>query len=284
MSGHAARNLMQIRTRCLFNNSRRTSSVKLLQASHPNATCMLIHPPIQPYNRKIHTTSICHSSSEKPLSKPIPARASLMQPDPNDNPESREHGPPLQLYNVMADMVPPGWKVGSVKQDGFIVGDFDLPGPVILLNGSLFMWDVPQFGCASDEILDAESDGVESVDEEGSPFHGWDIGCLRLLEVVDPRPEILVLGTGAKNYPLPSLLRAYLLKLGMQIEVTSTRNAASTYNVLLQEGRRAGALLLPLFPTSARTGQSLITLGDPSEIESNGVGKGKEDSQKLQST
>ncbi|TPX50790.1 hypothetical protein SeLEV6574_g00694 [Synchytrium endobioticum] len=162
----------------------------------------------------------------------------------------------------MPDTVRAGHKITSVKQNGFIVGDFDIAGPIMLLNGSLFMWDVPQFGVGSDEIVESEVEGLECVDDEMSPFHGWDTTCLKLLELVDPRPEILVVGTGAVTYVIPRLLRSYLMELGMHVEYMSTTNAAATYNVLLQEGRRVGAALLPPFPTCARTSQSLVSLSD----------------------
>ena len=32
--------------------------------------------------------------------------------------------------------------------------------------------------------------GVESVDEEGSPFHGWNTECFKLFEFVDPKPGV----------------------------------------------------------------------------------------------
>eukprot|EP00842_Homolaphlyctis_polyrhiza_P000441 jgi/Hompol1/1398/HPOL_003051-RA len=62
--------------------------------------------------------------------------------------------------------------------------------------------------------------------------------------------------------PLPPLLRKYLASLGIQIEVLASRQAASTFNVLLQEGRNPAAAFLPLIPTSARSGQPLVEVFD----------------------
>ena len=46
----------------------------------------------------------------------------------------------------------------------------------------------------------------------------------------------------------------------MQVEVSTSQNAASTYNVLLAEGRRVACAILPIIPTCARTGKCLVEL------------------------
>ncbi len=55
---------------------------------------------------------------------------------------------------------------------------------------------------------------------------------------------ILILGTGAKQrFPTPEVMRP-LLALGRSVEIMDTPAACRTYNVLINEGRRAAAALL----------------------------------------
>ncbi|MFV3075673.1 Mth938-like domain-containing protein [Niveispirillum fermenti] len=62
----------------------------------------------------------------------------------------------------------------------------------------------------------------------------------------DPRPEILLLGTGARMGLLPSALRRALKEQGVVVDVMDSPAACRTYNILLAEGRRVAAALLPV--------------------------------------
>jgi uncharacterized protein len=57
--------------------------------------------------------------------------------------------------------------------------------------------------------------------------------------------DILLIGTGREHRPLPEELQLRLRELGIRFDVTTTSAAASTYNILLAEGRRAAVALLP---------------------------------------
>ena len=58
------------------------------------------------------------------------------------------------------------------------------------------------------------------------------------------KPEIVLLGTGARQqFPLPRLLRP-LLTQGIGVEVMDTAAACRTYNIIMLEGRRVAAALL----------------------------------------
>ncbi|ALJ37172.1 hypothetical protein D9623_15075 [Azospirillum brasilense] len=62
----------------------------------------------------------------------------------------------------------------------------------------------------------------------------------------EPRVEFLLLGSGARMQLLPKALRQSLRDAGLVVEVMDTGAACRTYNVLLAEGRRVGAALLPV--------------------------------------
>ncbi|ORX91155.1 DUF498-domain-containing protein [Basidiobolus meristosporus CBS 931.73] len=113
--------------------------------------------------------------------------------------------------------------------DTFTLSDGEkIQGPIIILNGTVFEWNVP-YGKKND----------------AKPFDTWVPEMFKLFEVVSPKPEILVLGTGDDLVPLPESLRQYLFKQGVQIEIQNTRSACQTYNVLLDEERAVSAALLP---------------------------------------
>lgn len=56
--------------------------------------------------------------------------------------------------------------------------------------------------------------------------------------------DILIVGTGKDLMPLASALRAKLREAGIGCETMSTGAAVRTYNMLVDEGRRVGALLI----------------------------------------
>ncbi|MCB1367058.1 MAG: Mth938-like domain-containing protein [Rhodobacteraceae bacterium] len=58
--------------------------------------------------------------------------------------------------------------------------------------------------------------------------------------------DVLLVGTGADIAPLPTDQRRALEAAGIGVEVMATPSACRTYNVLLAEGRRVAAALLPV--------------------------------------
>ncbi|KAJ7167752.1 DUF498-domain-containing protein [Mycena filopes] len=132
---------------------------------------------------------------------------------------------PTSLTNILASEIPLAVQVASVSEEGICLEDgLHLPAACIFVDGKVFLWDVP-----------------ESVTQ-------WGREHLAMFEVVVPRPEILILGTGIEMAHPPPSFRSYLKDLGIQVDVMSTRNACSTYNLLAEEGRRVAAALAPLSP------------------------------------
>lgn len=58
--------------------------------------------------------------------------------------------------------------------------------------------------------------------------------------------EVILVGTGRKQRFLPSGATRKLLDMGVGVEIMDTQAAARTYNILMAEGRRVIAALLPL--------------------------------------
>ena len=78
------------------------------------------------------------------------------------------------------------------------------------------------------------------------PRHASEIDETSLARVFTARAEIdlLFIGTGADPVLLPEALRWRLKDAGIRFETLSTSGAASTYNVLLADGRRPAAALI----------------------------------------
>ena len=60
------------------------------------------------------------------------------------------------------------------------------------------------------------------------------------------RIDVLLVGTGSEIAHLPPALRSGLEAAGVGVEVMASPAACRTYNVLLGEGRRIAAALLPV--------------------------------------
>ena len=58
-------------------------------------------------------------------------------------------------------------------------------------------------------------------------------------------PEILLIGTGRRQHFLPPALLGPLLAAGIGVETMDTQAASRTYNILMAEGRRVVAALIP---------------------------------------
>ena len=63
---------------------------------------------------------------------------------------------------------------------------------------------------------------------------------------IDPAPEFLLLGTGARLTHPPRALRESLEERGIGIEAMDSRAAARTWGMLRSEGRWIAAALMPL--------------------------------------
>ncbi|GAA5898516.1 hypothetical protein JCM8208_004686 [Rhodotorula glutinis] len=119
-------------------------------------------------------------------------------------------------------------KAGFTLSDGMVV-----PAPILLIDGQCFLWDVAH-------------PTAEGKDPRGFEWDGWSVDKVKVFEALSPRPEILLVGTGTATQFAPPEFKKYLNSLGIQVDVLDSRNAASTYNLLQEEGRRVAAALYPV--------------------------------------
>ena len=103
----------------------------------------------------------------------------------------------------------------------FLIGERDWRSPVLVTPAVTFVWNVAR---AEELALDN----------------------LAPLASAEVPTELLVLGCGARAIFIAPDRRAALKGAGMALEVVDTGSACRIYNVLLAEGRRVAAALIPL--------------------------------------
>jgi uncharacterized protein len=103
----------------------------------------------------------------------------------------------------------------------FRIGERDWRSPVLVTPTRTTAWDVTR---AEDLALD----NLAALKEAPTPT------------------ELLVVGCGPRAVFLPPTLRASLKSAGLSLEVVDTGSACRIYNVLLAEGRRVAAALIPI--------------------------------------
>ena len=86
----------------------------------------------------------------------------------------------------------------------------------------------------------------DRVVNDWAPEALHDLKAEYLEGILELQPEVVLLGTGkCQRFP-PAAVTAPLVEAGIGFEIMDTAAACRTYNVLLSEGRRVAAALLPL--------------------------------------
>ena len=120
-------------------------------------------------------------------------------------------------------LIPEGRQIiQSYSHGRFKISGHEYYGPVIVLPDAVIEWNVD--GTAAD--LDVTSFSQAAL----------------LAEALD----VVLLGTGAQMEFVPPSVRGALKDNGITLDVMDTGAACRTYNVLMAEGRRIAALLLPV--------------------------------------
>lgn len=111
-------------------------------------------------------------------------------------------------------------QVRGIGGTSFMINDIYVRQSVLLLPKSFFLWNAKKF----------EDISIES---------------LTLFSMLYPTIEVLFIGCG-ETQPGPGLVEIikHFKKKGIVVELSDTANAASTFNVLVGEGRNVGAALL----------------------------------------
>lgn len=106
---------------------------------------------------------------------------------------------------------------------------------VLIVGGEAFAWK--PWGNIGRNLLNARGQW-----DAGGAEAAWGV-----LEVVWPKPDLLILGVGGKMAELAPQARARLNALGVRVEIQDTRNAAAQFNLLATE-RGVGSVAAALVP------------------------------------
>lgn len=109
--------------------------------------------------------------------------------------------------------------IQSYKGNGFRVSGNIFSGPIIVMGDAVLSWDIPS-----------------SNDKQ---FLTADIRSL------SGQIDVLLIGAGQKFSFMTPVQRAAFSNMGFSVDVMDTPAACRTYNVLILEGRRVAAALIP---------------------------------------
>lgn len=92
--------------------------------------------------------------------------------------------------------------------------------------------------------------GAATLIEDFAPGRVGEIDDGAIERILELRPEVVLLGTGARaEFPPPATLAAFLRR-GIGVETMDNAAAARTFNVLVGEGRNAVAVFLLAKPSA----------------------------------
>jgi len=109
-------------------------------------------------------------------------------------------------------------------------------------QGAVAAWPVADAAAVSTDLL-RQAAGLANAPVD--PLAFLDAPEDALPDLASDAPEVLLVGTGARLRFLPRETIAPLLAVGIGVEVMDTQAAARTYNILMAEGRRVVAALIP---------------------------------------
>lgn len=116
--------------------------------------------------------------------------------------------------------------IDSYGPGRFQIAGIAYAGPILVFPNAVLEWD---------------------IGADADIFTTMDPSSLRRVSQANPAVEVLLLGTGAKTeFVRPSLKASIKQAIGLVPDAMETGAACRTYNILLAEGRRVAAALLPL--------------------------------------
>lgn len=181
-------------------------------------------------------------------------------------PKSRDRGPKSEedtqtdftALNILSNTPVPTTAVDACIDDGFALDSgLKVSGAgIILMGGEAFKWrpwlrEGRKEGTIGAGGVGDDSKGVSSVAGKLQNRKGQfevDRQAWGILDLVWPKPDLLVLGTGARMLPISPETRRHINELGIRIEVQDTRNAAAQFNLLATERgvQQVAAALVPV--------------------------------------
>ncbi|KAG0131201.1 hypothetical protein HOY82DRAFT_485467 [Tuber indicum] len=192
----------------------------------PTPRLLTLHPlprpsPRPPKSQPLHT--ILHPS---PSRSPEPATSnSSLKGHNHDTPSP---APGLLGLDIYSELPSPVNSVEALYDTHFLLASGIRTAPksgIFLLNDFVFSW-APDVACKGGLV-------------------GFGEGSWGVLEVVWPKPELLIIGTGKRTLFLAPEDKKRIAELGVRVDVMDTGSAVAQFNLLATERGSgiAGALL-----------------------------------------
>ncbi|KAJ5095781.1 hypothetical protein NUU61_005137 [Penicillium alfredii] len=236
----------------------RTSLSSTPNTSHLRITSRIPHPspslrtpaPACPPSRlgtELPSTRRYNSSPSIRPTRMIPRAHSHKPADHDRGPESKEDTlTDFAALNVLGNIPAPTTAIDACLDSGFHLNNgVKVTGgdALLLVGGEAFSWRPWKAveGAVDDRAAKAamlNSKGQFELDERV-----WG-----LLDVVWPRPDLLILGMGSSMFPLSPETKRQINSLGIRVDILDTRNAAAQFNLLATERgvTEIAAALIPI--------------------------------------
>lgn len=160
--------------------------------------------------------------------------------------------------DILSNMPAPTSAIDACMADGFALNSgLKVTGSgVLLVGGEAFRWrpwarEGRKEGTIGAGGTGDDNKGVKSMAGKIKNAKGQfdvDRQAWGVLDLVWPKPDLLVLGTGPSIVPVSPETRRHINELGIRLEVQDTRNAAAQFNLLATERgtQQVVAALVPI--------------------------------------
>ncbi|KAI9672315.1 MAG: hypothetical protein M1817_003337 [Caeruleum heppii] len=175
-----------------------------------------------------HSSPVVHKAS-------VPPKTDYRGP-----PSSEDTQTDFSKLDVLNNTAAPSSAIDACLHDGFHLSNgTKVTGGsgMLLVSGEAFNWRPWEAGKG------------KLINERGQ--WGCDEVAWGVLDLVWPKPDLLILGLGHATRPITPETRAYINSLGIKIDIQDTRNAAAQFNLLATE-RGVDSICGAFLPTGWR--------------------------------
>ncbi|KAF2730911.1 hypothetical protein EJ04DRAFT_444116 [Polyplosphaeria fusca] len=193
--------------------------------------------------------------------------SSCHQLESSKPPRSRDRGPKSNedtqtdfgALDMLRNTTAPATSIDACTPDGFALNNqMRVYGSgLLLVGGEAFRWRPWLREGRKEGTVAAGGAGDDAMTGRVKNAKGQfdvDQGAWGVLELVWPKPDLLIVGTGPRTVPLAPAVRNYLNSLGIRLEVQDTRNASAQFNLLATE-RGVSQIAAALVPVGWKEGR-----------------------------
>ncbi|KAF2675860.1 hypothetical protein K458DRAFT_492827 [Lentithecium fluviatile CBS 122367] len=181
-------------------------------------------------------------------------------------PKSRDRGPKstedtqtdFSALDVLRNTAAPATSIDACTDNGFALNNQTRVSGcgVLLVGGEAFRWRPWIRGNGEGGTGVQGAGGNDKMRVTGRLLNQkgqWEVpdGAWGVLDLVFPKPDLLIIGTGPSVVPIAPGVRKYLNGLGIRLEIQDTRNAAAQFNLLATE-RGVGQVAAAMVPVGWR--------------------------------